>query len=123
VNVKVVEQGDDLLQRDDAVPQAVLQRPFLSALEASILERIRTATGRAVTATSEAIVAALRTLGARRIVMLSPYIDEINRRETAYFREHGFEVLGCAGLDRATPQEMMAVKGTGRLATVSAAKA
>jgi maleate isomerase len=82
---------------------------FSSELETSILERIRTATGRAVTATSEAIVAALRTLGARRIVMLSPYIDEINRRETAYFTERGFEVLGCAGLDRATPQEMMAV--------------
>jgi maleate isomerase len=82
---------------------------FSSTLEASILDRIRTATGRPVTATSEAIVTALRALRARRIVMLSPYIDEINRRETVYFTERGFEVLGCAGLDRATPQEMMAV--------------
>jgi maleate isomerase len=82
---------------------------FSSALETSILQRIRAATGRPTTATSEAIVAALRALGARRLVMLSPYIDEINRRETAYFTAHGFEVLGCAGLDRATPQEMMAV--------------
>jgi len=82
---------------------------FSSELETSILERIRTATGRPVTATSEAIVNALRALRARRIVMLSPYIEEINRREIVYFGEHGFEVVGCAGLDRATPQEMMAV--------------
>jgi len=82
---------------------------FSASLEASILERIRAATGRPVTATSEAIVAALRALAARRIVTLSPYIDEINRRETAYFTGHGFEILGSAGLGRATPQEMMAV--------------
>jgi maleate isomerase len=110
--VEHVEDAAELV--DDVEPDLIVFHctavsTFSSTLEASILERMRTATGRPVTATSEAIVAALHALGAHRIVMLSPYIDEINRRETKYFSERGFEVLGCAGLDRATPREMMAV--------------
>ncbi|HEX7007219.1 MAG TPA: hypothetical protein VF274_08770 [Alphaproteobacteria bacterium] len=78
-------------------------------LEQSIKERIAKASGRPVTATSEAIVSALRTLGAKSIVMLSPYIDAINRREAAYFADAGFTILDCAGLDKATATEMMSV--------------
>ena len=77
--------------------------------EQSIKDRIAKASGRPVTATSEAIVAALKAVGAKRIVMLSPYIDAINKREAAYFANAGFEVLDCAGLDKATANEMMSV--------------
>jgi maleate isomerase len=77
--------------------------------EQSIKDRIAKASGRPVTATSEAIVAALRTVGAKSIVMLSPYIDAINRREEAYFAKAGFTILDCAGLDKATANDMMSV--------------
>ena len=77
--------------------------------EQSIKDRIAKASGRPVTATSEAIVSALRTLGAKNIVMLSPYIDAINRREEAYFANAGFTILDCAGLEKATANDMMSV--------------
>ena len=77
--------------------------------EQSIKDRIAKASGRPVTATSEAILAALRTVGAERIVMLSPYIDAISRREAAYFTNAGFTVLDCAGLNKQTASEMMSV--------------
>ena len=77
--------------------------------EQSIKDRIAKASGRPVTATSEAILTALRTVGAERIVMLSPYIDAINRREAAYFTNAGFTILDCAGLNKQTASEMMSV--------------
>lgn len=80
-----------------------------AAREQSIRERIARASGRPATATSEAILAALRAVGAERIVMLSPYIDTINRREAAYFTNAGFTVLDCAGLNKETPAEMVAI--------------
>lgn len=82
---------------------------FSTDLEASILERVRRAAGRPATATSSAISHALRTLGARRIVMLSPYPDAINRREETYFKEAGFEILQSAGLNCQDANAMMAV--------------
>ena len=82
---------------------------YSTKLEASILERARKATGKPTTATSEAIVAALRALDARRLVMLSPYIDEINAREEVYFRAAGFEVLANAGLGKRDADGMMGV--------------
>ena len=77
--------------------------------EQSIKDRIAKASGRPVTATSEAIVAALRAVGAKSIVMLSPYIDAINKREEAYFANAGFKILDCAGLNKATANDMMSV--------------
>jgi maleate isomerase len=82
---------------------------FSPALEESIKKRIAKATGKPATATSEAIVAALRTLGASRLVMLSPYIETVNRREEAYFQGLGFEVLDSAGLDKPDASAMMSV--------------
>jgi maleate isomerase len=82
---------------------------FSAALEESIKQRVARASGKPATATSEAIVTALRTLGAKRIVMLSPYIDEINAREAAYFRAFGFEIIDCAGLGCVDAPSMMAV--------------
>lgn len=82
---------------------------YSADLEASILARIRAATGLEAVATSQALVAALQALQARRLVMLSPYTAEINQREAAFFGLRGFEVLGSAGLGCATGREMMAV--------------
>jgi maleate isomerase len=82
---------------------------FSSELEESIKKRVARASGKPVTATSEALVAALRALSAKRIVMVSPYIKPINEREAAFLRAHGFEVLDLAGLDCPTADAMMAV--------------
>jgi maleate isomerase len=78
-------------------------------LEQNILARIKSATGRPATATSQALVAALRAVGACRITMLSPYGDAINRREAAFLQSFGFHVVRNVGLGCSTASEMMAI--------------
>ena len=82
---------------------------FSVELEQAIKQRVAKASGKPVTATSEAIVAALRAVGAKKIVMLSPYIEAINQREAVYFKAAGFEILDWAGLDCPDANAMMAV--------------
>lgn len=82
---------------------------FDLSLEQSIKERIVTATGKPAITTSEALVASLRELGARRIVMLSPYTAVVNERETRFFEAYGFEVLASPGLDKVDADAMMSI--------------
>jgi len=45
-----------------------------------------------------AVVDALRALEARRIGLVSPYPDDLNRASIAYWQSHGFEVAEVAGV-------------------------
>lgn len=49
--------------------------------------------------TSGAVVEALKSLKVKRMVMATPYPDEINRLEKKFFEEKGFEVLMIKGLE------------------------
>jgi maleate cis-trans isomerase len=57
-------------------------------------------------------VEALKALGVKRMVGITYFGDETNRKSAAYFREAGFEVLGIegiatwAGVDRLSSQEI-----------------
>ncbi|MBF8254480.1 MAG: arylmalonate decarboxylase [Deltaproteobacteria bacterium] len=59
-------------------------------------------------------VEALKALGVKRMVGITYFGDETNRKSAAYFREAGFEVLGIegiatwAGVDRLSSQEIYA---------------
>jgi len=55
------------------------------------------------------VVEGLRTLGAKRIVVGTPYIDEINVIEHDYLREKGFDVLGIDGLNIRLDSDMVKV--------------
>lgn len=79
---------------------------FDTALEASIKKRLADAAQRPVTATSEALVAALRVLGAQRIVLVTPYIRAVNEREARFFKQNGFDVIAEAGMGIDTNAEM-----------------
>jgi maleate isomerase len=78
-------------------------------MDATLSRRIQAATGVRATTTADGIAAALRTLSARKIVLISPYIDEINEREVRFLSSLGVQVLGVCGLGLSTPQEMYAV--------------
>jgi maleate isomerase len=77
--------------------------------EAQILRDISEVSRRPAIATSQAIVAALHALGVRRIVMLSPYVEHIARREEVFLKERGFDVLDSQFLGIADPHDMFAV--------------
>jgi maleate isomerase len=63
-----------------------------------LVERIERSTGIPSVATSLALLAALTTLNARRIVMVTPYRQSINDDEVAFFAHHGVRVLKETGL-------------------------
>ena len=79
---------------------------YSKAMEAGIQQRIAAATGLPALMTSEAIVEALRRLKSKRIVLLTPYIADVNAREAGFLKESGFEVLSETGLGLDTNTEM-----------------
>lgn len=56
-----------------------------------------------------AVLRALRAVGAARIVVATPYLDEINTAERDYLAERGFEVLEIQGLNLALDSDMVRV--------------
>lgn len=67
-------------------------------LERSILTRAAAAGGLPVVATSQAILAALEAVDARRIVLVTPYLHHINQSEVRFLDQHGVSVLDEFGL-------------------------
>jgi maleate isomerase len=64
-----------------------------------IIETMRVATGGLpVTTTASAAANGLRAVGAQRIVLATPYLEEVTARGAAYFAEQGFEVLATSSL-------------------------
>ena len=55
------------------------------------------------------VIRALETVGAWRIVVATPYLDEVNRREVDYLEEAGFEVISISGLNLEKDSEMVCV--------------
>ena len=53
----------------------------------------REATGVKATTTSTAVVKAFEKLGVKRVVIASPYIDEVNQIEKRFLESHGIKVL------------------------------
>jgi maleate isomerase len=96
-----VEQAAELLAVAQ-VDQIVFHCTAVSTLDPDmgdrLVERIRRSTGIPSTATSLALLAALKTLKARRIVMVTPYRQSINDDEKAYFAHHDVQVLEDRGL-------------------------
>jgi len=79
---------------------------YSKAMEAQIQQRIASATGLPALMTSAAIVQALKALRATKVVLLTPYIPEVNAREVAFLRGEGLEVLSETGLGLNTNTEM-----------------
>lgn len=71
-----------------------------AGFDVALAERLRQATGIASTTTATAVVQALRSLGARRICVGTPYDQEITSREETFLANAGFDVaaVGCLGL-------------------------
>jgi len=77
--------------------------------EARVVETIRDASGCSAITTAQAITQALRRLGVKRLVLISPYVKETNQHEARYLGEAGFEVIHDFGLALSGSHEYMAV--------------
>jgi maleate isomerase len=75
-----------------------------------IRNRIAAVTPVPVTITSETIVGALRTFGARKVVLVTPYDQGTNDRERAFLAHNGIAVLGDRALDLKTAADFFDVE-------------
>lgn len=65
----------------------------------AIIDRMsQSSRGLPVTTTSTASLNALRRVGAQRIAIATPYIDEVSERAQVFFSDNGFEVVDWRGL-------------------------
>jgi maleate isomerase len=55
------------------------------------------------------VIRALRAVGAKRIVVATPYLDEVNTAEKRYLEQSGFEVLDIQGLNLERDSDMVRV--------------
>ena len=75
-----------------------------------IRERIQAASGIKCFTTADTILEGLRRLKAKRVSLLTPYIDEVHVREIAFLEANGFELGGCANLGINTNADMATLK-------------
>lgn len=79
---------------------------FAPDMAEGIRRRIEKATGKKCFTTADAVLAALSKLGAKRVSLLTPYIDEVHRREVEFLEASGFRVEGGANLGIDTNAQM-----------------
>lgn len=66
--------------------------------EEDLVRRIGEETGIPAVSTSSAVVDALRSLGAKRIGVATPYSEKLNALEKRFLEDLGFQVTGIRGL-------------------------
>ena len=81
------------------------------ARDAEIQARLAEITGKPVVTTASAMIAALRHIGARRIAVVTPYLDLVNERLRAYLEQSGITVLQLASFRAETTDELAAITG------------
>jgi maleate isomerase len=79
-------------------------------IPAQITARVAAITQIPLTITSEAVVAALQTLGAKKIVLMTPYDQATNDREVNFLQHNGVTVLKERGLGIDGGVQMAAVE-------------
>jgi maleate isomerase len=84
----------------DVIAFACTASSFIQGLkgEEDLKIRIEGSSGVRAVTTSGAVSSALTRLGLKRIVLLTPYSDELNKLERHYLNEKGFEVLADRGM-------------------------
>jgi len=93
----------------DVVCYACTSGSLVIGEERVFAELRRGAPGAIATSLISGVMRALRRLGARRIVVATPYLDEVNRREVDYLERAGFEVLSLCGLNLEKDSDMVRV--------------
>ena len=79
---------------------------FAPDMAEGIRARIESATGNKCFTTADAVLRALSKLGAQRVSLLTPYIDEVHLREVEFLEANGFDVEGGANLGIDTNAQM-----------------
>ena len=79
---------------------------FAPHLSAAIQQRIETASGTKAFSTADAILAALASLNARKVALVTPYIESVHAREIGFLETHGIDVISGGWLGVNTNEAM-----------------
>ncbi len=79
------------------------------ARDAEIQVELARITGKPVVTTANAMVEVLRHIGARRITVVTPYLDLVNERLRAYLEQSGITVLKLASFGAETTDELAGI--------------
>jgi len=93
----------------DVICYACTSGSLVIGEERVFAELNRGAPGVRATSLISGVIHALKTLGATRIAVATPYLDEINRREAEYLESAGFEVVSICGLNLEKDSDMVRV--------------
>ncbi len=96
-------------EHPDVVCYACTSGSVVMGEDRVIAELTRGAPGSHATTLVSGVIEGLRAVNARRIVIGTPYLDEINIIEKHYLEAHGFEVLDIQGLNLTYDREMVRV--------------
>jgi maleate isomerase len=78
--------------------------------EDEVFARLRAARpGIACTSPPTAALAALQALGLRRIAVLTPYTEDVNRRVAEYFTARGLDIAAFGAFDKGSDAEIAAI--------------
>ena len=69
----------------------------------------RGAPGAQATSLITGVIRALRKMQVKRIVVATPYLDEVNQREVDYLEQAGFDVISICGLNLEKDSDMVRV--------------
>jgi maleate isomerase len=93
----------------DVVCYACTSGSLVIGEERVFAELKRGAPGAKATSLITGVIRALNKTGARRIVVATPYLDEVNQREVDYLQQAGFEVISLCGLNLEKDSDMVRV--------------
>ena len=79
------------------------------ARDADIQLKLAAITGKPVVTTASAMIALLNHIGARRIAVVTPYLDLVNERLRAYLEQSGITVTKLASFNAETTDELAAI--------------
>jgi len=104
-----LEEGVELMA-DAGVDRLIFHCTAVSMhapeIPGEITRRVAAITSIPLTITSEAVLDALGALGARKIVLVTPYVQATNEREVSFLAHHGISVLRERGLGLSGGVEM-----------------
>jgi maleate cis-trans isomerase len=95
----------------DLVAYGCTAAGFLAGPErdAAIAAELKAVTGKPVVTTASAMTAVLLYIGARRIALVTPYQDFVNKRLRAFIEQSGIAVDALASFDAQTVDELAAI--------------
>lgn len=93
----------------DVITYACTSGSLVVGEENVFAELNKGAPGAKATSLITGVIRALKAVGAKRIVVGTPYLDEINARQAEYLTAAGFEVLSITGMNLEFDSEMVRV--------------